>query len=118
MKLESVWTPSSMPARTTWHPLCNLPDGTFRHVRSVRRTRLTILTIGPHHDGWGRRTGNDEMHGRSGCTGRIASIVVIVLGCRWLCDAAGAGVFAVLALAVPYSLPVVSATLREAMSSR
>ena len=48
----------------------------------------------------------------------LASIVVIVLGCRWLCDAAGAGVFAVLALAVPYSLPVVSATLREAMSSR
>jgi hypothetical protein len=45
----------------------------------------------------------------------LASIVVIVLGCRWLCDAASAGVFAVLALAIPYSLPVVSATLREAM---
>ena len=45
----------------------------------------------------------------------LVSIVVIVLGCRWLCDAAGAGVFAVLALAVPYSLPVVADTLRDAM---
>jgi len=40
---------------------------------------------------------------------------VIVLGCRWLWESVGLGVFAVLALAVPLSLPALIDTINEAM---
>ena len=45
----------------------------------------------------------------------VIAITVIVLACRWLWQSVGAGVLAVLALAVPFSLPAVTATLHEAM---
>ena len=45
----------------------------------------------------------------------VIAITVIVLACRWLWQSVGAGVVAVLALAVPFSLPAVTATLHEAM---
>ena len=45
----------------------------------------------------------------------LVAIVVIVLACSWLWQSVGAGVFAVLALAVPFSMPAVAMTVREAM---
>jgi len=45
----------------------------------------------------------------------LVAIVVIVLACSWLWQSVGAGVFAVLALAVPFSMPAVAGTVREAM---
>lgn len=53
----------------------------------------------------------------SAILGSLVAIVVIVLGCRWLWESVGAGVFVVLALAVPLSLPALSETLAEAMGS-
>lgn len=53
----------------------------------------------------------------SAIIGSLIAIVVIVLGCRWLWESVGAGVFVVLALAVPLSLPALSETLAEAMGS-
>jgi hypothetical protein len=48
----------------------------------------------------------------------LLAIVAIVLGCRWLWESVGLGVFAVLALAVPLSLPALIDTIDEAMSRR
>jgi hypothetical protein len=45
----------------------------------------------------------------------LVAITVIVLGCSWLWQSVGAGVFAVLALAVPFSLPAVRVSVYEAM---
>ena len=45
----------------------------------------------------------------------LVAITVIVLACSWLWQSVGAGVFAVLALAVPFSLPAVVATVDESM---
>jgi hypothetical protein len=45
----------------------------------------------------------------------VVAITVIVLTCSWLWQSVGAGVFVVLALAVPLSLPTVGQTVREAM---
>ncbi len=48
----------------------------------------------------------------------LLAIVAIVLGCRWLWESVGLGVFAVLALAVPLSLPALIDTIDEAMSRK
>jgi hypothetical protein len=59
-----------------------------------------------------RAPANSEL---SGILGSLLAIVVIVLGCRWLWESVGLGVFAVLALAVPLSLPALIDTINEAM---
>lgn len=45
----------------------------------------------------------------------LLAIAAIVLGCRWLWDSAGAGVIAVLALAVPYSLHALLDAVEEVL---
>ena len=51
-------------------------------------------------------------------TASLLAIVAIVLGCRWLWQSVGVGVIAVLALAVPLSLPALIDTIDEAMSRK
>ena len=43
----------------------------------------------------------------------LVAITVIVLGCRWLWESVGLGVFAVLAIAVPCSMPVMIEALED-----
>ena len=48
----------------------------------------------------------------------LLAIVAIVLACRWLWQSVGVGVIAVLALAVPLSLPALIDTIDDAMSRK
>jgi hypothetical protein len=43
----------------------------------------------------------------------LVAITVIVLGCRWLWESVGLGVFVVLAIAVPLSMPVMIEALED-----
>jgi len=43
----------------------------------------------------------------------VVAITVIVLGCRWLWESVGLGVFVVLAIAVPCSMPVMIEALED-----
>ncbi len=49
----------------------------------------------------------------SGIAASLVAITVIVLGCRWLWESVGLGVFVVLAIAVPCSMPAMVAALED-----